>query len=346
MAGPLRYRDPGLIVRLRQEGHRFEFFQAVRLLRLQARRVQPAGREEALRPAADPVRYRTPLSLAFPASEIQGVSSRDDDGEQGQTELTVNFMGLTGPSGVLPRHYTEWLIARQVQHRDGSAHAYLELFNHRLIELFYQAWEKYRCHIAFERDGSDRLTRAVQDLVGVGFQSLQQRLAERSDTYPARALLFYSGILNQRPLAPDSVARLLAEFFAVPVVIRQFLPDMVPLDAREQSRLGMQRASLGKDTLAGERMKTCQSRLRVRIGPMSLNDYQGFLPGGHAHPVLKLLLQFCWGVQYALEVQLVLRREDVAAPSLGKKDAPLGWSGWLQSSAAVRDAEDACFSLA
>lgn len=59
---------PGLIDQARAEPHRFEFFQLVRLLRLHYSRT---GRMDlATRPHEDPLRFRTQLSLAFPASEV------------------------------------------------------------------------------------------------------------------------------------------------------------------------------------------------------------------------------------------------------------------------------------
>lgn len=58
--------------------------------------------------------------------------------------MTINFMGLTGPSGALPTRYTEMLLERRLQHRDQTAHHFFDLLNHRLITLFYQAWRKHQ----------------------------------------------------------------------------------------------------------------------------------------------------------------------------------------------------------
>ena len=61
---------------------------------------------------------------------------------------------LTGPSGVLPRHYTEMLLRWERDRKDDEKHApraWFDLFNHRFISLFYRAWTKYRFPVAYER---------------------------------------------------------------------------------------------------------------------------------------------------------------------------------------------------
>ena len=65
--------------------------------------------------------------------------------------MLVAFLGLTGPSGVLPPHYTAHADARVCAAKDTSLRDLLDMFNHRLISLFYRAWEKYRLPFAYER---------------------------------------------------------------------------------------------------------------------------------------------------------------------------------------------------
>src|SRR5262249_59920113 len=112
--------------------------QAVRLLeKIDPQRV-PLGRGGP--PANEIVRLRALLSLAFPASTLHQL---DPPTEQLPVPaLTVTFFGLTGPSGVLPRHYTELLLRLE---REGKGlnrrtlRDWLGPFNHPLVPTFYPA---------------------------------------------------------------------------------------------------------------------------------------------------------------------------------------------------------------
>ena len=98
---------------LKKEPHRFDFFQAMHLLRLISLadddpQRRPVGEDYS--PAQEIVRFRAFPSLRFPASPISSISTinrqTEVPSETEQTEMVVTFMGLTGPQGVLPRHYT------------------------------------------------------------------------------------------------------------------------------------------------------------------------------------------------------------------------------------------------
>src|SRR5450759_503451 len=115
MAAPLWRTDPSVAEILLESPWNFEFFQAVRLLALMYpnRRLLSRFRQ----PPEELVRFHAHLSMAFPPSAIRKIEpSREEDGP---LDMTVNFMGLTGPAGILPAHYTEYLIARSYSRDDA-----------------------------------------------------------------------------------------------------------------------------------------------------------------------------------------------------------------------------------
>ena len=134
-----------------EEAYRFDFFQAVRLLERLYPDREPVGREA--HPSREVARFGARVTLEFPASQIQEIMPADD--ESGPSRMTVNFMGLTGPLGVLPHSYTQLLFQRLLQ-KDFTLRDFFDLFNHRAISLFFRAWEKYHFPIAYERRRDDK----------------------------------------------------------------------------------------------------------------------------------------------------------------------------------------------
>src|SRR5947209_16983104 len=111
MAAPSRRINPDLDAdlnagtlneELEQEPFRFNFFQMVRLLK----QAMPSrsGVGEFVNPASEVVRFRANASVVFPASAVQEFKPGDSSKP---AQATVNFMGLTGPLGVMPAAYTE-----------------------------------------------------------------------------------------------------------------------------------------------------------------------------------------------------------------------------------------------
>ena len=96
----------GALDRLLREPYEFDFFQAVRLLE-QAFPTKKAIGRRAL-PQQEVVRFRAHQSLAFPPSSLTELLLPDADNPN--FRMTVAFMGLTGPSGALPLHYTQLLL--------------------------------------------------------------------------------------------------------------------------------------------------------------------------------------------------------------------------------------------
>ncbi|MGH7931828.1 MAG: type VI secretion system baseplate subunit TssG, partial [Candidatus Binataceae bacterium] len=216
MAAESRRTDPSLADLLFEEGYRFDFFQAVRLLELVYNDRKPVGRQAG--PAEEVVRFRSHLTLSFPASAIQEIEPARDGDAPIPARMTAAFMGLAGPLGVLPFHYTELLLER-ARRKDPSLRDFLDIFNHRIISLFYRAWEKYRFYIGYERtaasaQGYDNFSLHIFDLLGMGTGGLRGRLE-----FGDQALLYYGGLLAQHPRSAAAVGSVLHDYFGVPVEV-------------------------------------------------------------------------------------------------------------------------------
>ncbi|MGH7578938.1 MAG: type VI secretion system baseplate subunit TssG, partial [Gemmatimonadales bacterium] len=92
--------QPELKAHLEESPTSFEFFQAVRVLERLYPSRGPVGMFH--HPAEEVARFTVNPDTAFPASEIQTLEL---DGDR-PPRLGVNFMGLTGPEGVLPYCYS------------------------------------------------------------------------------------------------------------------------------------------------------------------------------------------------------------------------------------------------
>jgi type VI secretion system protein ImpH len=354
-----------LAERLFAEGHGFDFFQAVRLLEKMAPERRPVGHEAA--PSMEAARFRAHTALNFPASAIYQIEPAAPS-----PIVTVTFMGLTGPSGVLPRHYTEMLMrAGEVRGPERYvARDWFDLFNHRLISLFYRAWTKYRFWLAYERGeyaeaDPDIFTESLYSLIGLGARSLRNRLRV---AIPARAegvqgervlarvddlaLTYYAGLLSHRPRCAVSLERLLEDFFGIPIRVLEFQGQWLQLDPENQSRVGAEagNTTMGVNVVVGDRVWDIRGKIRIRLGPLTYKQFASFLPD--QSPVkerkeffrLMHLVRLYIGPELKVEVQLILKANEIPPCRSGRKGARLGWDSWVTSRPMRRDSDDAVFA--
>ena len=320
----------------------YEFFQAMRLLRRHFADRDPVGGYGD--PSDEVVRLGVEPDLAFPAGDIASLEATDD----GPPRMAVNFMGLTGPNGVLPHRYT-LQAAERSRVRDHAMRDFLDIFHHRLLSFFQLAWEKHRFAIAYERDGHDHLTRHLLDLIGVGTEGLARRLG-----LPAESLLLYAGLLSLQPRPAVALEQMLEDHFGVPVEVEQFVGGWHALARSAQCSLGDEESPssrLGGGAVVGDEIWEQQSRARIRIGPLSRARYEEFLPTGGAHAPLRALVRFFTSDEVDVEVQLVMQHDAVPPIVLGADEdtasaPPLGWCTWLPSSDFARDPDDTILPLA
>jgi type VI secretion system protein ImpH len=369
---------PSVETRLLTEGYNFDFFQAVRLLHWLDPRRRQVGRGGP--PQAEIVRFRARVSLSFPPSSIYEI--RRPTPETSGAVMIQAFMGLTGPNGVLPRHYTELLhrLEREKGPERNALRDWLDLFNHRFVSLFYRAWEKYRFYLPYERGvyaraEADPFTVALLSLVGHGLPPLRHRLIvalrtpgedpSRAQQRPAAralvriedlTLLYYGGLLAHRPRNAAGLEAILGDYFHLPARIRQFQGQWLPLEPPNQTRLagdsGPDNNQLGVTAVAGERVWDVQTKFRIYLGPLDYESFLEFLPDFAPVPARKTffllvhLVRIYAGLELDFDVQLALRADEVPECRLvddGTVGARLGWNTWVRSLAFEGDADDAVF---
>lgn len=347
--------------RLLATPQQFDFFQAVRLLEAMQPARRPVGSYAS--PKDEIVRFRAALGTAFPPSSIADLRETRDAGENpAPPEMTIAFLGLTGPSGVLPAHYTELLgrIHRDFRTPEKQAvAAWFDLFNHRFTSLFYRAWEKYRPFVPYQRgeyrDASpDTFTQALLSFSGIGRQHkgvpVDPRFPSAAYQLP-RALVRYAGLFAQQPHNVANLLAILQDYFALPVEVLQFQGQWMTLAEDQQTRLGSC-GTLGIDSIVGPRVFDRKGKIRIRIGPLSLVQFEQLLPNAPCkdrdapHLAEVTCVVRCYlGPELDFDVQLVLRGDEIPACRLGEEGGParLGWNTWLPSENATAPRQDATF---
>lgn len=332
-----------LIERLQATAASSSFFQIVRLFNRAAQRTRRGGgaavASAAARPRDDAVRFRAAVGMAHPASEIVRARARESDGAP---ELTVSFIGLTGPTGVLPDYYTELLVAEQQASNPGAGD-FLDLFNHRTIALFYRAWAKYRLPVRYEeqrRPLSDPFSQAAASIIGLGFEADRPLLeAEGGD------ILAVAGALGRRVRSAEALRSAIAALYELPVDVAELQGRWVEIDPTERTRVGLGQTygKLGETAVLGAQVWDIQSRFRIRLGPMDLTTFRAFLEPGGVRESLVDMIRLSVGPAIEFDTQLVLGKADVPRTKLGDPEAParLGQTTWLLSRPAEKDRDDA-----
>ncbi|WP_158755749.1 type VI secretion system baseplate subunit TssG [Dyella sp. S184] len=333
------------------EPERYGFFQAVRLLY----RAHGMPMRAGVSSAHDTLRFTVPPSLNFPPCELQSLDrATQDDSESPRYTMSVNFLGLTGPSGVLPRHYTEWLMAQQ-KARDPASRDFLDIFNHRLLSLFWRAWAKHRTELSQELagekgGGGSGVLRHIYDLIGLGTPALHALVEPRAKggstktKLPAAALGYYSGLVAQHPHGVGALAQVIGDVVDAPVEVIGCHGTWQRIPPRDRTRLGKTNQRFGDGCVLGSRFWDRQTTVRVRIGPMRLRGFDALLPQRELLGAVVELLRFLTGLALDLEIQLVLQAEAVPRARLGgARAARLGWNSWLAGRRSERPADECHF---
>ena len=236
-------------------------------------------------------------------------------------------LGLLGPNGPLPLHYTELVRDRTENHHDSTLADFLDIFHHRYLTHMYRAWAQSQAAAGLDRKDDETFSRYIARLTGHDPLEIQDSML------PSHARLAASTHLSREARNPDGLAATLARFFAVPVQLQEFVMHWICIDDEDQSHLGKARTSsvMGVGAIAGEVVPDRQNKFRLVLGPLHLDQYLRFTPQGKDLPLLVEWVRGFVGYEFVWEVELRVRNDSAPPARLDDKEK-LGWSTWLGGS--------------
>ena len=320
------------------EGYLFEFDQAMRLLEL----AYPDGRPvaEGVHPDREVVELRSELRFDFPASEVEQIEriQGQSDGVAGPSGnvMSVNVMGLAG-LGPLPAWVSELALHRSLR-GDHAFAAFLDLFNRRLLSLLYRARKKYRPALDVRSPHRGRVAACLFALMGLGTPHTRDALG-----IPDRALLPWAGVLTMKQRSMIGLERMVSGHFGVPAAIVPFRGLWLKIEERDTTRIGRKKGRhqvLGRGAMVGKRVWDPEASFEVRLGPLTREQFAGFLPGRFGFRSAVSLIRFYTNKDVGFTLRLVLRSAEIPELHLSRSGgAKLGRTSWLHTRPRTGDDE-------
>jgi type VI secretion system protein ImpH len=300
---------------MQAEPWRFDFFAAMRRLE----RIHPqqprigdssTRREEYVDLGQDPF-------VEFPASNLARVVA-----DERRLKVFVRFLGLSGPQGALPLTTTEesllWFMMR-----DESFARFLDLFNHRFLQLFFRTWADARPIAQHDRPKDDRFIAYIGSMIGIGTQLHRDR-----DAVPDPAKLAYAGLIAPQAKSASRLKNFISGLFDVDVEIDEFVGTWLTFEPSDRSRIGQSNSELGTNLSVGASIFSVQDKIRIRIFTRDMTQYQRFLPTGDLCEPLADAVFFYVGDQLDWETELAIPAGKVVASRLGSF-GQIGWTSWM-----------------
>ncbi|WP_027013778.1 type VI secretion system baseplate subunit TssG [Comamonas composti] len=285
---------------------------------------------EAQRPAQESFRLGQHPSLAFAPREIAEVSEHAD-----KLVLRLFSLGMLGPNGPLPLHYTEQVRERvESSIHDTTLMDFLDMFHHRYFTHFYRAWAQSQSTAGLDNPDAEGFSDYIARLGGDEVEQTSEHRLPRHARWASVA----HRVREARN--PEGLVHTLQHYFGIPVALQEFQFHWIALDQHDYTELGVPRMSslLGEGAIAGEMMPDRQTRFRLVLGPLNLAQYMRFTPqslenetnsqAGRDLPALIEWVRAFVGYEYAWEVELVVDSNEAPTSVLGGSDK-LGWTSWL-----------------
>lgn len=279
------------------------------------------------------LRFKANLDATFPGRPIaQATVEPMEEGREGCLQITTADFCVASALGPLPEPFVAWLRELQADGRNAMGD-FLDLFNQRLHLLRHGMRSQFEPGLNNAWPEHTELAKSVAALMGLFEAGRPAQLG-----VPTRSWLGIGSLRSGVRRSAAALRQVLAAHLGCPVEVEQLVGAWQPIAQPDQQRLGQRR--LGQSALLGSRVWVQLSRVRVRIGPLPLQQALRLAPAAQGatgtsslHSVLAELAELMLDSRFEAEVNIAVLPETVPASQLSTRSGGtllLGTCAWLQ----------------
>ena len=284
---------------------------------------------KTLSPVNEQVRVCQYPSLSFCANNIDSIKVKDH-----AIQIAINEIGLLGVNSPLPLHLIEFIFQRKHQYGDSTWCDFVNALQHRILTLFYRSWMNAQSVLSLENEYTDKFSNYLSSLVG--FSGIDHHSPDNHVDYFSK--LYFIGLYLQRNQSADNFESLLSEYFQVQIKIEENVGKWYKIPVHEQTCLNKSlKYNLGNGLLLGKKMYDVQTKFRIKIGPLNLEQFESFFKGGRNSKKIIEWVELYIGRELDWDVQLILAEKSVPRLNSNSRNR-LGLTTWLNR--VNRDVDD------
>lgn len=281
--------------------------------------------------AFESIRLRATVRYNAPPTAVDKIEIAKYQGEF-QPVVWINFTGIAGIQGPLALVYTEQVF-RNTRARDNAAATFLDIFNHRIISLFYSSHSTIPGFAPI----SPHQSPIGKILLALGGQEASYIPHPELKTY----LLTYKHLFWKCVRSAENLRQILSSFFSAEVFVGEFYGQYVPIDPQKLTRIGIRGGefnTLGRDAFLGDRSWRQDRKIQIMIHDMKLEQYALFNPYTEGMNLLHFI-RICRSYvpsTIGFEAYLSVQKGHKKTTILGQQHY-LGFDTWLTESEPTPD---------
>lgn len=310
---------------LQSQGYRFNFFQAVSLLEQIYKDQVEVGHTG---PVKDEIVQLLPNnSLGFPAADVARITLDENDDGREKWKILQNFFGLYGPNSAAPIFIAE--SVNQCIDTADPLKDFLDIFNHRVLSLYYRAQKKGNTLKSVSTTHSNPISNILYAMMGRDFNTNESNWEVSPDRLLRHCSLFSSSNRN-----PSGLEKLISDYFSLSdVQVVPFARRRIKIPKSSQGRLSavQNHAALGESFILGEIVEDITGQFNLRIKVPDMRTFKQFQPGEARYKELIFLVNMYVQYRLGFTLEFILPTEEVRSLAISglNPDGKLGQSSWV-----------------